>query len=61
VKKDPNAINVDDKVVVLISSTQSVISKSATVINVPHATGEGWIFRDNNTHSIFYVSEGCTI
>lgn len=48
-----------DFVVVSFHNAQLSLARSATVIHVPIATGDSWVFRDG-TH-LHYVSEGCTI
>ena len=50
-----------DVVRVNFNNAQVTLCESATVLYTPCATGDSWIFKDNKTGEIHYVSEGCTI
>lgn len=54
-------IKVGNRVAVNFNAAQFTLSHSATVLYIPAATGDSWVFRDNSTGVIHYVSEGCTI
>ena len=54
-------IEVSDIVHVDFNGAQFTLCHSAEVINIPQATGDSWIFKDNATGSMHYVSEGCTV
>jgi hypothetical protein len=50
-----------DVVRVDFNGAQGTLSSRADVMYVPVSTGDSWIFRDQLTSEIHYVSEGCTI
>jgi hypothetical protein len=52
-------IKCGDKVSVNFNSAPLTLCFSATVLHVPQATGDSWIFEDAN--AIHYVSEPCTV
>lgn len=54
-------IEVGDYVHVNMNQAQMTLCLKATVLAIPVATGDSWIFRDHSTQDIHYVSEGCTI
>jgi nicotinamidase-related amidase len=54
-------IKEDDTVRIDFHGAQTTLCVKATVLHVPIATGDSWIFRDQNTSQIHYISEGCTI
>ena len=54
-------INIGDTVRVDFNSAKSTLCKSATVMHKPQATGDSWIFHDDDNGFVYYVSEGCTI
>lgn len=54
-------IKVGDVVSVNFNNAQITLCHTAIVKYVPCATGDSWVFEDNNTGQIHYVSEGCTI
>ena len=54
-------IKVGDCVSVNFNGAQLTLCRSAVVEYMPVATGDSWIFKDNNTNQIHYVNEGCTI
>lgn len=56
-----NFIKVGDCVSVNFNNSMFTLCSCAVVEHVPIDTGDSWIFTDNNTNEIHYVSEGCTI
>ena len=54
-------IKIGDVVSVNFNNAQTTLSFNATVLVIPCATGDSWVFRDDETRYIHYVSEGCTI
>ena len=54
-------IEIGDMVRVDIHNAKLTLTSSATVKYVPQATGDSWIFKDNETNKLIHVSEGCTI
>jgi len=50
-----------DRVHVDINCAHMTLVHDATVLHVPNATGDSWVFKDNNSERVYYVSEGCTI
>ena len=54
-------IDVGDVVKAQIFSAQVTIVNNAEVCHVPCASGDSWVFKDAQTGSIHYVSEGCTV
>ena len=50
-----------DCVSVNFNNAHLTLSFCAVVMRKPVATGDSWVFEDNNTGQIHYVSEGCTI
>jgi hypothetical protein len=54
-------INKGDHVSVNFNNAQFTLCSRAIVEHVPVATGDSWIFTDNDTNQVHYVSEGCTI
>jgi uncharacterized Fe-S cluster protein YjdI len=50
-----------DTVIVAFNTGQCMLSFDATVESVPCQTGEPWIFVDNQTGDVHYVTEGCTV
>jgi hypothetical protein len=57
-----NKIQVGDIVSVSFNGIQFTLCHKATVLYIPNVgQGESWIFVDEDTKTIHYVSEGCTI
>ena len=56
-----NKIKTGDKVSVRFYGAGLYLSHDADVISVPVATGDSWVFKDNRSGRVHYVSEGCTI
>lgn len=54
-------IKVGDCVAVNFNSSMITLCATAVVEYIPVATGDSWVFKDDNTGQIHYVSEGCTI
>lgn len=54
-------IKVGDIVIVNFHNCGFTLSSNATVLGRPCATGDSWIFKDNDSMDIHYVSEPCTI
>ncbi len=54
-------IEVGDIVSVAFNGSQFTLHRRATVLSIPFATGDSWVFKDFNTGDVSYVSEGCTI
>ena len=54
-------IEENDCVHVNFNGSQYTLCRKAKVLQVPHATGESWIFEDFDDHKTHYVSEGCTV
>ena len=54
-------IKVGDCVSVNFNNSQMTLCHTALVEYIPVATGDSWVFRDENTNQVHYVSEGCTI
>lgn len=54
-------IKVGDCVSVNFNNAQITLCHTAVVEYIPVSTGDSWVFRDNDTNQIHYVSEGCTI
>ena len=57
----PEKIEIGDIVQVDFNCSQHTLCHRATVLYVPCAVGDSWIFKDNDTGDICYVSEGCTL
>lgn len=55
------SIKPGDIVSVHFNNSEVTLSKSAIVQTVPAGTGDSWVFLDNETGYIHYVSEGCTV
>ena len=58
---DKEKINIGDTVHVDFNGAQMTLCHSAILLAMPCATGDSWIFKNNQTNEIHYVSEGCTI
>ena len=58
---EKDRIKEGDVVQVDFNNAQVTLSRAATVVACPCATGDSWVFRDKETGFIHYVSEGCTI
>lgn len=58
---NPDLIYQGDVVQVNINCAQITISRAATVVACPRFAGDTWIFRDEETGYVHYVSEGCTV
>lgn len=56
-----NEIIPGDIVIVSFNQSESTLCNEAEVLNVPHQTGESWIFKDTKLGWLHYVSEGCTV
>ncbi len=54
-------IKVGDCVSVNFNDARLTLCHRAVVEHIPVATGDSWVFKDNDTNQIHYVSEGCTI
>ena len=54
-------IKTGDLVRVDFNNSQFTLCSKATVLAVPCATGDSWVFEDWNNGKVHYVSEGCTI
>ena len=54
-------IEIGDCVSVNFNGAQITLCHRATVEHIPCATGDSWIFKDNDTNQIHYVNEGCTV
>lgn len=54
-------IKVGDLVSVNFNGAQMTLCHTAMVEYIPCATGDSWVFVDNDTNQIHYVSEPCTI
>ena len=54
-------INKGDIVCVNFNNSQYTLCIRAEVLYTPCATGDSWRFRDLESDTIHYVSEGCTI
>ena len=54
-------INVGDTVHVDFNGAQTTLCHSAIVLCAPDGNGDFWVFKNNQTNEIHYVSEGCTI
>lgn len=50
-----------DTVRVDFNNAQVTLCYSATVLYKPQATGDSWIFKDDETGFVHHVSEGCTV
>ena len=50
-----------DTVSVHFNNSQVTLSYKAELIHIPIATGDSWIFKDEETGFVHYVSEGCTV
>ena len=59
--KDENRIKEGDTVSVNFNASQFTLSRSATVLSKQRNVGEPWVFRDDETGFIHYVSEECTV
>ena len=59
--KTIDEIKIGDIVSVNFNNSQVTLCKSATVISKPCQPGDWWIFQDDNTSLLYYVSEGCTV
>lgn len=58
---EQDRIKEGDVVTVNFNNIQMTLCRAAIVVACPMAAGDSWIFRDNETGYIHYVSEGCTI
>ena len=58
---EQDVIKEGDLVSVNFHNSNFTLSAYATVLSKPCATGDSWVFKDNHTQEIHYVSEGCTI
>ncbi len=56
-----NTIEPGDLVHVNFNGSQYSLCSRALVLNRPGQTGESWVFKDQSTQKIHYVSEGCTV
>jgi hypothetical protein len=54
-------IKVGDRVRVCFNNAHWTLTHCAVVEYMPCVAGDSWVFRDDNTGQIYYVSEGCTI
>ncbi len=54
-------LDIDTKVSVNFNNAQVTLCHRATVIAIPAATGDSWVFEDLDTGRVHYVSEGCTV
>jgi len=54
-------IQVGDIVRVDFNCSQCTLYFKATVLHIPCAIGDSWIFKDIKTEELAYVSEGCTV
>lgn len=60
--KTRNRIEIGDTVQVTFNScSPRPVWLNVKVAYIPCATGDSWIFEDENTGAVHYVSEGCTI
>jgi len=59
--KPEDRINIGDLVIVNFNNVQYCLSSRALVLYMPLEQGDCWIFKDQSTGTIYYVSEGCTI
>ena len=50
-----------DMVSVHFNNSRITLSYEAELIHMPIATGDSWIFKDEKTGFVHYVSEGCTV
>lgn len=55
------AIQTDDIVTVNFNNSQWTLGSNMRVIHIPCATGDSWIFEDEEKEVLHYVSEGCTV
>lgn len=56
-----DTIKEGDIVSVDFHNSQLTLCCKATVLSMPCATGDSWIFKDEDSGRIYYVSEGCTV
>lgn len=58
-------MNEEDKIkvgdIVDVLCVRGELTYNATVLHVPQATGESWVFRTFENGNILYVSEGITV
>lgn len=54
-------IETRDTVRVNFNTGQYTLCNAATVLYMPTATGDSWIFKDCDNNEIHHVSEGCTV
>lgn len=54
-------ISVGDLVSVNFNNVCHTLCSTAVVLCIPVASGDSWVFQDNDTNVIHYVSEPCTI
>jgi hypothetical protein len=54
-------LEIGDTVQVMFNNSQFTLSLKATLLRFPDATGDSWVFRDEETGWLHYVSEGCTV
>ena len=54
-------IKEEDFVRVDFNNAPLTLTFKAKVLHVPVATGDSWIFEDDVSKQIYYVSEGCTL
>ncbi len=61
-KMKEDAIEVGDTVSITFNNAQFTLCSFATVLSMPCATGDSWVFKSfTDSPEIYYVSEGCTI
>lgn len=58
---ESGGIKVGDIVRVDFNASQCTLTKRAKVLSSPCVTGGGWVFKDTEIDTVYYVSEGCTI
>ncbi len=59
---DPDKIEINDIVSVNFNNSQFTHFSRATVLYIPCATGDSWIFKScAAVPTISYISEGCTV
>ena len=54
-------IKIGDFVKVDFNAARFTLGFNLEVISMPQASGDSWIFKDNLTNEVHYISEGCTI
>ena len=58
---EADKIKTGDIVRVDFNGSQITLSFKAELLKIPIVTGDSWVFKDERTGFINYVSEGCTI